>query len=1039
MTRRSGFYPRFIGNHPLANITFAVVLLLGLMAYLGLPREQDPEINFNWVQITVALPGASPEDVEKRVLQPLEDAVQNVSDIRFISSAARDGLAGILVRFDEIPATTFDKRVNDLRREIQNKARAELPVEAKEPLILEITSSNGFPTAQILLTGRADDEVLRALGREMRTDLERMKGIDRVFSLGLHDPELRVEYSASAAQARGLLPTDIADGVGAWFRDVFAGRQRAGDQEWLVRVVGQDADPGWLADVGVAPLARPGSMVKLDEVATVVRARARPTQQVSSDGQPGVLFSLAKKPGVNTLALIERVNDYVDRKNALLAAQGLKLELMDDQTVPTREAISIMESNALYGLLIVLALCWMFLGSRIAVLVSLGIPFSLAGTFAILQATGFTLNISVLLGVVIALGMLVDDAVVIVEAIYYRLQRGAATMDAVVDGVREVWAPVLASVATTMAAFLPLMLLPGIVGKFMFVIPFVVTLALAISLIEAYWMLPAHVLAMSAAVERPSRLQAMRSRFTRVLRHRYAKALAFAVRHRVALSVLVLSMLTAAAGAMATGLIRVQFFAFDPMRIFYVNVDMPAGSPLSATLARVQQIEGEVRRHLQDGEARRVAALAGAKFTDAEALFGDAYGQVVVALLPRADEGREVGAIVDSMRAAVTALPGAGTVSFTQLSGGPPLQKPVKVRVRGDDLVELRAASAEVKRIIGAIDGVRDIVDDDIPGRPQLALQLDRDALRDAGLTADQVARAVRLQVEGEIVAITRDQGAKLEVRVAAAGHPDDDVMRVLDAPIALPGGAATTLRALVSADTTRGPGVIKHYNLRRTITVEADLDKDRLNALQVTDALKTAWEEARKRFPRTDLDFSGELEDIDESLQAMKTLFLLGVGLIYLILAAQFRSYWQPLMILVTVPLAFTGVAFGLLASGSPLSLYTLYGVIALTGIVVNSAIVLIDAANERRAAGMSVLHAAIYAARRRVVPIIITTSTTVGGLFSLAVGIGGYSLLWGPVAGAIVWGLGVATVLTLFVMPALYIAFMGSRTARTRLRSSL
>lgn len=1038
MKDRMRFYPRFISNHPLANITFMVVLLLGLMAYLGLPREQDPEINFNWVQITVALPGASPEDVEKRVLQPLEDAIQNVSDIRFISSAARDGLAGILVRFDEVPVSTFDKRVNDLRREIQNKARAELPVEAKEAQIIEITSSNGFPTAQILLTGRADDEVLRALGREMKTDLERMKGVDRVFSLGLHDPELRVEYSAQAAQARGLLPTEIADGVGAWFRDVFAGRQRAGEQEWLVRVVGQDADPGWLADIGVAPRARPGSMVKLDEVATVVRARARPTQQVSSEGQPGVLFSLAKKPGVNTLALIERVNEYVERKNAVLAAQGLKLELMDDQTVPTREAIAIMESNALVGLIMVILLCWIFLGSRIALLVGLGIPFSLAGTFAILQATGFTLNISVLLGVVIALGMLVDDAVVIVEAIYYRLQRGAATLDAVVGGVQEVWAPVLASVATTMAAFLPLMLLPGIVGKFMFVIPFVVTLALAISLIEAYWMLPAHVLSMGRTVERPSRLQAARTRFTRVLRHRYAKLLAFAVRHWIVLCVIVLSLVAGAVGAMATGLVRVQFFAFDPMRIFYVNIDMPAGSPLSATLARVQQIEGEVRRHLQDGEARRVAALAGAKFTDAEALFGDAYGQVVVALLPRADEGREVGAIVDGMRAAVVGLPGAGTVSFTQLSGGPPVQKPVKVRVRGDDLVELRAASAEVKRILGAMDGVRDIVDDDIPGRPQLALQLDRDALRDAGLTADQVARAVRLQVEGEIVAITRDQGAKLEVRVAAAGHPDDDVMRVLDAPIALPGGAATTLRALVAADTTRGPGVIKHYNLRRTITVEADLDKDKLNALQVTDALKTAWEEARTRFPRTDLDFSGELEDVEESLQAMKVLFLLGVGLIYLILAAQFRSYWQPLMILATVPLAFTGVAVGLLVSGSPLSLYTLYGVIALTGIVVNSAIVLIDAANERLAAGMSVLHAAIYAARRRVVPIIITTSTTVGGLFSLAAGIGGYSLLWGPVAGAIVWGLGVATVLTLFVMPALYIACMRPRTARTRLRSS-
>jgi multidrug efflux pump subunit AcrB len=1022
-------YARFISNHPLANITFVVVLLLGLLSYLGLPREQDPEINFNWVQITVALPGASPEDVEKRVLQPLEDAIKNVSGIRFISSAARDGTAGILVRFDDISPAVFDKRINDLRREIQNKARAELPVEAKEPTITEVTSSNGFPTAQVLLTGEADDEVLRALGREMRTDLERMPGVDRVFALGLHDPELRIEFSPQALQARGLLPTDIADSVSGWFRDVFAGRQRAGEQEWLVRIIGQDADPAWLADVGVSAAARPGAMVKLDEVASVVRARARPSQKVSSDGQSGVLFSISKKAGTNTLAMVARIGDYVARKNEVLAQQGLKLQLMDDHTVATRKAISIMEWNALYGLLIVIGICWVFLGSRISLLVGLGVPFALAGTFAVLGATGNTLNISVLLGIVIALGMLVDDAVVIVEAIYYRLQRGADALEAVVGGVREVWAPVLASVATTMAAFLPLMLLPGILGDFMFVIPFVVSLALAISLIEAFWMLPSHVLSISRTVERPSRMNAARARFTRVLRHRYAKALAWTVRHWIVLCIVVVSLMAGAAGALASGLIRVQFFAFDPMRIFYVNVDMPAGSPINDTLVRVEQIEGEVRRHMRDGEARRIASLAGAKFTDAEALFGDVYGQVIVALLPREDGGREVGDLIEDMRAAITGLPGAGKISFTKLSGGPPVQKQIKVRVRGDDLVELRAASAEVKRILAAIEGTRDIIDDDTPGRPQLVLKMDRDALRDAGLSASQVARAVRLQVEGEIVAVTRDQGSKLEVRVAAAGAADPDVMRVLDAPMALPAGGATTLRALVEPETTRGPGVIKHYNLRRTITVEGSIDTEKLNSLQVSDALKSAWEAQRTRFPRTDLDFSGELEDVQESLESMKVLFLLGVGLIYLILAAQFRSYWQPLMILATVPLAFTGVAFGLLASGSPLSLYTLYGVIALTGIVVNSAIVLIDAANERLGVGMTVLHAALYAARRRVVPIIITTTTTIGGLFSLAAGIGGYSLLWGPVASAIVWGLGVATLLTLFVMPLLYIAFMRRR----------
>ncbi len=378
-----------------------------------------------------------------------------------------------------------------------------------------------------------------------------------------------------------------------------------------------------------------------------------------------------------------------------------------------------------------------------------------------------------------------------------------------------------------------------------------------------------------------------------------------------------------------------------------------------------------------------------------------------------------------------------GKVTFTMISGGPPVEKPVKVRVRNDEPQELRAAGDALLAIVRAVPGARDVADDDIPGRPELVLALDRGALRAAGLDAGKVARLVRLHADGEIVAMMRDKGEKLELRVRAkhgsgagngklSGTVGADITRLLDDPIALPAGGSTTLRALVTEETRIGKGVIKHYNLRRAITVEAGLDKAVTDTVAANRIIAAEWQKRANEFPNTDIDFSGELDDIQESLDAMKILFLMGVGLIYLILAAQFKSYFQPLLILATVPLAFTGVVLGLLVAQIPLSLYTLYGVIALTGIAVNSAIVLIDAANDRLASGMGVLHAAVYAARRRVVPILITSVTTIGGLFSLAVGLGGKSLLWGPVAASIVWGLGFSTVLTLFVMPLLYWMFM-------------
>jgi len=1027
------FVELLIKNHPLANILFAVVLAMGTLSYLFMPREQDPEINFNWVNIVTTLPGASAEDVERRVTQPLEDAIKNVTDIRFVLSSSRENVSSILVRFRDIPERVFDKRVNDLRREIQNKAQGELPAEVREdPRVLEITSSNGFPTAQVLVTGLADDETLRRVSREIRTDLERLAGVDQVFAFGLHDAELRIEFDPQRLAARGLTGADVADAVGAWFRDTFAGKERAGDDAWLVRVIGQDASPEYLAGLTLA-VPRTGMRIPLEEVARVERARATPRHLASSGGRPAVLLSVTKKAYTNTLELVEQIRSYADEKNALLAPLGLRIALTDDQTIPTRRAISIMESNALLGLILVLATCWVFLGTRVSVLVALGIPFSLAGGFAVLHAVGSTLNISVLLGVVIVLGMLVDDAVVVVEAIYYRVQRGQPVLAASLDALRETAAPVTSAVLTTIAAFLPLMLLPGIVGKFMFVIPFVVTVTLVISLVEAYWMLPTHVTALKLDLSRPSRMQRVRHRFTHLLRVRYSRALLFVMRRPRTFAAAIVLMFGAAIGSVAGGLVRLEFFALDPIRLFYVNVDMPARSPIESTLARVEEVGRAVRTRLRDGEARALTALAGIKFTDTEPFYGDAYGQLVVSLEPRGKGGRDVDDIIEGMRKDIESLPGPGKISFLMLSGGPPVSKPVRVRIRSDDVAELRAAADAVLAIVRAVPGTKDVTDDDVPGRPELRLRLDPEAIRASGLNPGLAARLVRLHVDGEIVTQMRDHGEKVEIRVRAEPRAGRDVARVLDDPVALPAGRGiTTLGALVHAETGSGKGVIKHYNLRRAITVEADIERLRTDTVAVNQAIRGEWEKVKSRYPSTSLDFSGELDDIQESLDAMPVLFLLGVGLIYLILAAQFRSYWQPAMILATVPLAFTGVVFGLLASGNPLSLYTLYGVIALTGIAVNSAIVLIDAANARRRARMSVMHAAVYAARRRVVPIIITSTTTIAGLFSLAVGLGGKSLIWGPVAASIVWGIGFSTVLTLFAMPLLYWGLMPEHRSR-------
>ena len=1017
-----GFYRKLLRNHVLANLTFLLVMVVGLLSYLSLPRQQDPTINFNWIIITTVLPGASASDVEKKITDPLEDALRQVQDVDFMSSNSRESVSSILIRFEDIDARTFDKRVADLRREIQNK-EDELPDAAEDSLILEITSANGFASASVAVVGQGMDENLRRQARNVRKALERLDGVDRVDAIGLPDPELQVRFLPERLESLGLTPGQVADTVSAFFQDIAAGDTRLGERNWLVRLVGADADPGTLAARTVVGAT---GEVQLQDIAVVERARAEPGQLTTFEDRPAVLLAIFKQADVNTIELVERIRDYLDGRNALSATTGVDLVLVDDQTVPTRNAIGLMQNNALIGLLLVLGVTWLFLGSRIALLTSIGIPFILAGTFWALGGIGETLNVMVLLGVVIVLGMLVDDAVVVVEGIYYRLRHGADAMSASIDALREVAAPVTAAVLTTMAAFAPLILLPGILGDFMRVVPMVVVIALAISLLEAFWMLPAHVIAAGVSFRRPSRIHRLRVRFTHGLQIGYVRLLVRALRYRWLTLVLVLGLFVAAVGTFAAGMVRMDFFAADTIRLFYINIEMPPSTPLALTLQKVQEVEKAARARIRDGEARAILSYSGNMFTETEQRIGDHLGQIMVGLNPQTPDLRTVEEMIEDMRDAVMAVPGPVQTSFLRLSGGPPTAKPISIKVRGDDYGEIRAAADRLKAVMAGIDGLKDIEDDADKGRSEMVVSFDNDAINRSGLNPAEIARTLSLLVDGIVVADMRDAGEKVEVRVQSATSSYRQITDVLDFRMPLPAGGSIALVDLVDIRLQPGLGNIRHYNFRRAITVEADTDAERIDTVTANAMILAQWQAIQPEYPAIDLDFSGELDDIQESLDSITILFVFGIGVMYAILGTQFRSYWQPLMILSTIIMAFTGVTFGLLVSGNPLSLYTLYGIVALAGIAVNAAIVLISAGNQRLAAGMSVLHATIYAARRRVIPILITSLTTVAGLFSLATGLGGKSLIWGPVATAIVWGLAFSTALTLVVIPLLYRLFM-------------
>ncbi|MBF0310936.1 MAG: efflux RND transporter permease subunit [Magnetococcales bacterium] len=1019
-------------NHVFANLAFFLILVTGFIAYHLLPRQQDPEMNFNWINILTLYPGASAEDVEKLVTDPLEEALEKVADIRFVASSSRESNSNILVRFRDVEERVYDKRVADLRREIQNKQR-ELPTEVEDPVILEITSSNGFPAAMLAVVGQEDDENLRRRARQVRKEVERLSGVDKANPLGLNDAEIQVRFRPEAVAQAGLTPTALVEGIAARLRDLAGGQVDVEGVGWSLRYQGQSADP---AEIALWPVVGAEGEIPLGRLAEVSRGRKKPDDRVLYQGRAAVLLAVTKREGANVLELTDRLRDFITERNRLADRTGVELVLVDDRSHFVREVLAVMESNALFGLVMVALVTWIFLGSRLSLLVSLGVPFSLAGTFLILHALGESLNVMVLLGVVITLGMLVDDAVVVVETIYVRLQSGLSALEAGVAALKEVAMPVTTSVLTTVAAFLPLMLLPGILGKFMKVIPMVVCLGLTISLLEAFWMLPAHVAAMKLDFSRPSRLHHSRQRMLRWLRGGYTRLLiAFLRRSRLFFAV-VLGIFALAGGMMAKGLVPFEFFAFDPFPLFYVNVEMPADSTLARTLEVSRALERRLLERLQPGELQSSVVYAGQQFTETKPMFGDRYGQILISLTPKEGAHRPVRQIIDDMRPVARAVAGPVNLSFLPISGGPPVTKPISVKVRGVAFPEILAGVERLKEIIREIPGSSDIGTDYASGRNELVLRPDGDALQRAGLSPGSLTRLIRLLGDGEVATSLQHEGEKVEVRVQAAADWRD-MAGLLATPVVVSRGEGglTTLGSLARPGLERGMESIQHYDYRRTVTVEADLNQEQgYNTVKAYALIKKAWAETAAQYPGIDLDFSGILDDIEESLGEIAVLFLFGIGLIYMILGAQFNSYFQPLLILTTVPMAFTGVVFGLYLAGLPLSLYTLYGVVALSGVAVNSAIVLIDAANERRRIGLSATVAVVLAAKRRLVPILVTSLTTIAGLMSLATGLGGKSLMWGPVATAIVWGLTFSTVLTLFVIPLLYRVFMEPRSGRGR-----
>ena len=1007
----------FRANHLLVNLVLGVVLILGGWSYFSMPRSQYPEVRLNWVAVATVWPGASGEDVERYLTLPLESAIRQIPDVRYVAATSRDHVSALLIRFQELPRAVFETRLQELTRAIQ-AASGEFPSDARHPQLIELTTSSLFHTAMITVGGDVRDGSICRLAETVQRDLEAMEGVGRVWTYGLSKPELQVEFDPDAVAKHQALLDGLVDTLVKQTREYPAGGLDMDGKHYAVRVLGLGANPDFMAELPV-PTAD-GGQVPLGSLAHISNGRSTPREMVTQDGKPAILLTVMKQEHANTLELIEHIKNYVSEKNRQLGQE--LLQVADDQTEATRHSVRAMELNAVLGLILVLGIAWFALGRRMALLVSIGVPFALAAMFLILHLSGQTLNVSVLLGVAIVLGIPLDDAVVVAEAISMRLNQGMDRLSALNAAMQEVSMPVTASVFATVAAFAPLMFLSGILGKFMFVVPLTVILTLFASLIASLWILPSHVASGVGAHVAWDAESRHRVRLSRKLRHLYGRFLAVAFRFPARVAVFFLALFMLSGLALWQGWLQVQWFTSDPLRVFNVNVTLPSTSGLADTLKTTQAVEARIRALARPGEIRAALSMAGMQFTPNEPLAAEHLGQVTVSLAPESGAVRGVNQFVDAVRAEVMATPGAKQVGFQVLSADLPQLSALHLRLSGPDQRLLSNAALALRGALEKIEGLHDFSDDAVRGKPRITLRLDSAAAARAGIDPYQLAGYIRLHFDGVAVAKVADGAVLLDVVVRGKAMDAHAIQAWLSKPLRLPSGQTVLPGDLFSLEFDEAAGQRRRINYQPSVAMQVELDSGHLSYNAATAQIKTAWEGLRSAYPGVSLEFGGELDDVRDSLESIVKLFLIGLAAMYLLLAVQFGSAWLPVLVLATAPMAFAGALLGLMLTGQPLTLYTLYGGIALGGVAVNASIMLAAASRDRQMAGFPPISAAFYAARRRLIPILITTLSIIAGLLALALGLAGQSVLWGPLAATLVWGLAFATPLTLFATPLLY-----------------
>ncbi len=1014
-----------IQNRTTVYVVILMIIVGGLYSYAALPREAEPEVPIPFVVVTTQYEGVSPEDVETAVTMKIEKELQGLKGLEEIQSSSAEGMS--LIRIEFTPDIDIEDALQRVRDKV-DRARGEMPRDIEEPMIREINISD-FPILVMNLSGPVSLVHLKEIAEDLEDYFEAIPGVlDATISGGLEreirlefDPDRMVAYNISLPELISLIPSENVN--------ISSGNVESEEAKFSVRVPGEFVRPDEVDHLLLT--VRDGTPIYLSDVAQV-RDTFKDREGYSRiNGKDCVTISVQKRTGANIIQLVDSVKAIMEKARSHLPS-GVEYSFTLDDSKEIRRMVNELENSILSGLILVVGVLFLFLGWRTSLIVAFAIPLSMLLSFSVLLGLGHTLNICVLFSLTLALGMLVDNAIVITENIYRHHQEGKDLIQAGMDGVSEVAWPVITSTATTLAAFAPMMFWPGVIGEFMKLLPITLIITLSASLFVALVITPT----LSTALIRLKSEHHGQQTEGRLMR-RYRAVLETALAHRpttLMLSILLLIGLAVGYAKFGHG---VEFFPdVDPQRA-YVDLRAAQGTSLSESNRRALMVEKLLEEYRGDDKdlENHIATVGAGAGSGMKTLQVGTSGSHRIRLNldfhDYQDRRRPSAVALQEIRANLPELTGV-EVRVKKSQHGPPRGEPVTIEIAGKDFNVLTRLSDEVQRRIVDVPGLVNLREDYERAKPELQFIVDRQRAMLLKVNTQVIGEFLKTAFWGRKVSTYRqfEDEYDITVRLPLADRRRIDDLKRLQVPNLV--GKPVPLSSLGEFVYTGGKGTIERIDQKRVITVLAEAE-GRLSNDVLADVQKRL---AKMELPAGyTITYAGENEKQDEAKAFLERAFVASLLLITLILVAQFNSLRIPFIVLTTVVLSLIGVLLGLLVFNMPFGVVmTGVGVISLAGVVVNNAIVLLDYTRQLRDRGMTIVQASIQAGMTRLRPVLLTAITTILGLIPMAAGIsfnfrklqwefGSESAeWWGSMAIAVIFGLTFATVLTLIVVPTLY-----------------